>query len=152
MNWMQTKLAPVLMAAAMTVPVVTTVHAAEAEQQQLSRAKLEVQLKAGKSTIKFDVKTLDLGEKGTFKIASDEHEYEVTARVEDAGDGKRVNVMLGLKRDDEEIISGAQLKIALGGKGTQSAGKSRLEVKVTRGEPKAHRIDMPEGDDPLSGL
>jgi hypothetical protein len=155
MKWIQTKLAPALMVALLTTPAVTTAKAAEAEQQQqeLSRAKVEFELRAGKKTIKFDVKTLDLGEQGTFTVEQDDHKYLLTARVEDAGDGKHANVVVDYQQDDKKILDGAHLKVALEGKAaTKPAGRSKLKVRVSRGEPKSHRIEMPEGNDPLTGL
>ena len=155
MNWIHGKLALALVVAAgaVSVPGSGTAHAGEAEQQQNNRTKVELELAAGKSTIKFLPKTLKLGERGIFEVEQDDHRHVLQARVERTGDGGRFKVVLDYRRDDETIVEGAQVEMALGGRATtRPVGKSKIKVRVSKGEPDSHRIDMPDGDDPLTGL
>jgi hypothetical protein len=152
-NWLHRTLPVVLVGGLLALPVVTAANAAESTQQDVApRAKVELEIKAGKSTIKFDPQTLDLGEEGKFVVDQDDHRYELRARVEET-DGQKVKVVLAYTRDSEKVFDDVELKLKLDGKAaTKPSGKSKIKVRVRKGEPKQHRIDMPEGDDPLTGI
>lgn len=119
------------------------------------RADLTVELRAADGEpIKFVGRTLELGQTAELVVLDDQHEHKLEARVElKAKDKNLVKVILGYHRDDQKVFEALELELPLGGPAaTRDVDGNTIKAAVTPRAPRRDKIEMPDGDDPLTGI
>jgi uncharacterized protein (DUF58 family) len=118
--------------------------------QTESAKKIEVDLELRNSKNK-DASTtssavVEVGSEASFGLGDS---GQVKMTIEPLDDGS-LDVHLSMTRGGKTVVKAKSLKAAAGQTHQIKLGKGRtLSLKLS---PKTHRIEMPEGNDPLSGL